>query len=694
MKTFLQVKLALLPLAAFVIATMAGMFAVGAWAGFGLALAFTLLRWRAHQFMQLEIGVFAYLAAAATVGALWGLGTSLQWMVALQLLLATICGISIARGRPWTADYARLAFAAAATTPTFLRVNQVLTAMWGVLFGTFAVFESIHASGWIIGALAGAGAAASIAGPRLLIRRYAARLLKTGQYDWPAPSVRSTNADVDVDVAVVGAGIGGLTAAALLASAGARVQVFERHVVPGGACHDFLRKVRHDGEPRLFRFDAGVHDISGAHSGGAVSGLLERVGAPAMEWLRLDRQIVRDGRIFDVPRDIADHVRALQAMFPASAEGIGNLFVDIRSVYDAMYANTRVGVPGPPRDLASVLAFPQRFHLAVAWFDRPFVEFVRRHVTEEGLLAYLLELAGYVGDDASKLRVRDMVPLFGYAFFGGHYPRGGSGRLADALVSAIERHGGGVHLRTPVDKITISGGAAHGLRLADGRTIRAGTVVANGDLRRTFCELVGREHLPADVAADLEKLVPRCSAAAVHLGLKRRIDGPPLIHVHGEAGSAAIVIPSQVDECAAPQGYATMEIMRLVPCAEAQTWFAAGRDLDAMRREDAYRDRKQTLGDDLVRRATQAFPGLADDIVFRCDASPITYARYQNSSLGNIYGVGGFENRGAKSPIASLVLAGAATHGPGVEAVMISGARAAEALLPGLLDAAPLSAAV
>jgi len=40
----------------------------------------------------------------------------------------------------------------------------------------------------------------------------------------------------------------------------------------------------------------------------------------------------------------------------------------------------------------------------------------------------------------------------------------------------------------------------------------------------------------------------------------------------------------------------------------------------------------------------------------------------------------------ARSPFRGLLFAGAATHGAGVEAVMISGAQAAEALLPGLLD--------
>jgi len=65
----------------------------------------------------------------------------------------------------------------------------------------------------------------------------------------------------------------------------------------------------------------------------------------------------------------------------------------------------------------------------------------------------------------------------------------------------------------------------------------------------------------------------------------------------------------------------------------------------------------------------------------------VTYARYDLASAGSIYGVAGSGRlRGAKSPIPGLVVAGAATHGPGVEAVVISGACAAEALVPGLLS--------
>ncbi|MGH8002692.1 MAG: phytoene desaturase family protein, partial [Brasilonema sp.] len=53
----------------------------------------------------------------------------------------------------------------------------------------------------------------------------------------------------DSDVIVIGSGIGGLTAAALLARDGKRVIVCESHTIPGGAAHTFRR--------RGFEFDSG-----------------------------------------------------------------------------------------------------------------------------------------------------------------------------------------------------------------------------------------------------------------------------------------------------------------------------------------------------------------------------------------------------------------------------------------------------
>jgi hypothetical protein len=65
----------------------------------------------------------------------------------------------------------------------------------------------------------------------------------------------------------------------------------------------------------------------------------------------------------------------------------------------------------------------------------------------------------------------------------------------------------------------------------------------------------------------------------------------------------------------------------------------------------------------------------------------VTYARYDWASSGAIYGISR-EGRlkGSKSPVQNLVIAGGGNAGAGIEAVVISGAEAAEALVPGLLS--------
>ncbi|MCC7348503.1 MAG: amine oxidase, partial [Variibacter sp.] len=80
-------------------------------------------------------------------------------------------------------------------------------------------------------------------------------------------------------------------------------------------------------------------------------------------------------------------------------------------------------------------------------------------------------------------------------------------------------------------------------------------------------------------------------------------------------------------------------------------------------------------------------------IVLRSDATPVTMTRFDWSTDGAIYGVRTNQRfHGSKSPLPGLVLAGSANFGGGTEAVVISGAAAAEALMPGLLRRGPLEA--
>jgi all-trans-retinol 13,14-reductase len=489
---------------------------------------------------------------------------------------------------------------------------------------------------------------------------------------------------------VVGAGVGGLTAAALLADAGLKVLVAEQHFQPGGFCQTFQRKLHHNGEPVVYRFDAGPHDFSGVWIGGPVTAILERLGvAQRIEWRRVDHTYRTSNLAIDVPRDWHAYVAELGRMFPSVGNGFETLFGAIKAIHDAMYSPLigAGGIPGLGMNVEGMYAFARQYSFAVDWMDKAFDQLVAQHIADPQARRLVTMLAFYVSDGRESLTCAQVIPLFGYYFYGGHHPVGGSSEFVAALLAAIKARGGEVRLNTAVRKIIVADGRAAGLMLASGEQISARAVVTDADLKRTFLELIDPAELPGDYRQRILAAEPAASAFTVHLGIDIVPDIRPAVYVHGDQ-QVGIVAMSLIDPSAAPAGHSTLTLISLLPHAEARSWLPddTNPDSEAWRQSADYRERKRQFGDNMIAAAERVIPGLSAHIVYRDEASPVTFTRYDRSSAGSIYGIGREARlKGAKSPIPGLVVAGSATHGPGVEAALISGAHAANALLPGLL---------
>jgi phytoene dehydrogenase-like protein len=516
-----------------------------------------------------------------------------------------------------------------------------------------------------------------------------ARLDAQEPHRWAPPAFDGRG----VDVVVVGAGIGGLVAGALLARSGKRVLVAEQHTVPGGFAHNWTWAGRDGDAAPVFRFDSGVHDVSGTWPDGPVHGILARLGLEnAIEWKRLDHRFLLQGAPFDVPRGWEAYVDALATRVPQDAAAIRATMADLRAIFEGMYSegSKHSGIPGSPRTVDEMLAFASNHPLVVRWMDKPFGRFLAAHGLGDEARRILTALCYYVTDDADAVTVGAVAPLFGYFLHGGFYPAGGSGRLAQAFVDSIALDDGEVRLGAPVKRVLAENGRATGVELASGEVVRTKAVVLNADFLQATTQLVDPALWPAEFRASLARREPACSACYVTLGVKGDLpDVPPITHVLDERGGVGVVVPTAVDPSAAPAGYSTVELIRLVPHAEAKAWFRdpAATDDAETRSADAYLARKAMIGEDMIRMAERALPGLSSRIVCRTEASPLTFRRYDWSSFGAIYGTKG-DAVATKSPIPGIVFAGAATHGAGIEAVAISGALAAEALVPGLLDTA------
>jgi phytoene dehydrogenase-like protein len=606
--------------------------------------------------------------------------------------LALMAWGTLLAGSPFTYQYAREDWPREYWRhPLFYRTNALITAVWGAIFTLNAVLGALalvwpEARLWLTvavpNAAIGAGIAFSLFFPnrypkRILAREIAAREL----YRWPDPVFGPARpaGKAEHDVIVVGAGIGGLTAAALLARRSLKVLVAEQHHQPGGFCTSWERPVLRDGERLRYVFDAGVHDVSGLGPRGPVANLLRRLEiGDRLEWRRTGHEYVLPGFRLKVPGTAEELVEALQARFPAEREAVAAFFAEMEGVYRDLYAGVERtgGVPCPPRTPEEMLAYPRTHPYAFRWMDLPYTAMLERFFQDASLKRFLLLLTGYLSDRPEALTVAQMAPLFGYYFDGGCYPVGGSQALADALAEVIEAHGGRVLLRAPVERILIEGGRAAGVILAGGQVHRAGAVIAGADVRKTFLKLVGREHLPPDFVRRIEGLEFSTSAFAVFLGVNFAPDLEPVTLVCTEDGRGlGIMTPSRVDPGLAPPGHAAITLLTLVPRAEATTWD---------RRMPDYARRKRAFGDALIALAERVLPGLREHIVFREEASPATFARYAWTTGGAIYGPAAGQWRPpAKSPVERLYLAGAGVFpGAGIEAVVISGTLAADAVYP------------
>ena len=102
--------------------------------------------------------------------------------------------------------------------------------------------------------------------------------------------------------------------------------------------------------------------------------------------------------------------------------------------------------------------------------------------------------------------------------------RGGMGTITQAMAAAARSFGATVETGNTVDRILVEKGRAIGVRLAGGIEIRSRLVASNADPKRTFLQLIEREHLPADFVENVERLKTNAASLKLHAALHRLPD--------------------------------------------------------------------------------------------------------------------------------------------------------------------------
>jgi phytoene desaturase len=311
-----------------------------------------------------------------------------------------------------------------------------------------------------------------------------------------------------VRVVVVGAGVGGLTAAIDLAHAGHRVTVLEQMPYAGGKCCEVRRGA--------YRWDAGPSLLTMPD---VFRGLFADTGGPLdaeLELLQVEpvtRYRFADGTSVELSADRDRSIEALEAWAP----GAGREWARFLSVCADMWAASERFLTGPPpwpprRDAA---ADPRDGLRVQPW--RTLRGLARSCSGDRRLQMIIERFATYAGADPRRAPAALAVAGYVEHAFGAWHPRGGVARLVDALTRRLEALGGELRLRAPVERILVQHGRVRGVATADG-TVAADAVVADVD------EAVVRHRLLGDTRRR-RRGERSLSGLALMLGLRGRTPG-------------------------------------------------------------------------------------------------------------------------------------------------------------------------
>ncbi len=490
-------------------------------------------------------------------------------------------------------------------------------------------------------------------------------------------------------IVIIGAGIGGLSAAIRLAAAGERVVMLEQNAQVGGKMGEF----RAGG----FRWDTGPSVITMRH---VFDDLFAAAGRRLDDYLTLlpveplTRYFYPDGVIFDATRDLSRMVEQIAALDERDVEGYLAYLAyaaRIHRITDEKF------IYSDPPTFAQLARTPLRDIPAVDPL-RTMDGAIRGFVRDPHLRQLLGRFATYVGASPFRapatLNVIAHVELTGGVFVpqGVRSTHGGIYAIAQAYARLAEELGVEVQTNCAADRINVQGGRVTGVTLADGSTLAARAVIANVDVATVYERLLPSDAVDPRRVARLIHAEPSCSGFVLLLGVEG--EHPTLAHHNiffstdyrrefddifargtpPDDPTIYVAITSKTNADDAPAGCENWFVLVNAPALDQR--------FDWIREASAYRDRV------LAKLAAFGFD-VRDQIRVEKMLTPRDLERLTGARRGALYGTSSNDRFGAfrrphnRAPdVRGLYFAGGTTHpGGGVPLVTLSGKVAARLVL-------------
>ncbi|MEA5619500.1 C-3',4' desaturase CrtD [Cronbergia sp. UHCC 0137] len=480
-------------------------------------------------------------------------------------------------------------------------------------------------------------------------------------------------------IIVIGAGIGGLTAGALLAHRGYNVLILDQAIVPGGCASTFKRQG--------FTFDVGATQVAGLEPGGIHHRIFSELEIDLPPATPCDPAcaVYLPGEVtpINVWRDPEKWREERQRQFPGS-EGFWQL---LATLFNPSWEFQGRDPVLPPRNLWDLWQLTKALRpntLITAPFTFMTVGDALRLYglgNDYRLRTFLdlqLKLYSQVNAEETALLYAATALSVSQLPQGLFHLQGSMQVLSDRLVESLQRDGGKLLMRHTVEQIQVENGQAIGVVIKNQKTGEISTqaadhVVANVTVQN-LVQLLGNK-TPSGYQQRVEKLPPSSGAFVVYLGVDASAipaNCPPhlqfMYDANGTIGenNSLFVSVSHPGDGRAPEGKATIIASSFV---NTTPW----------EKSQDYPGLKQQYTQEAISRLSEYFHLKPETIIHVEAATPRTFANYTARDRGIVGGIGqriptfgpfGFANR---TPINHLWLVGDSTHpGEGTAGVSYS----------------------
>jgi phytoene dehydrogenase-like protein len=329
-------------------------------------------------------------------------------------------------------------------------------------------------------------------------------------------STNEQRIEENYDVVVIGAGNGGLIAAATLAKSGKKVLLLEQHNLPGGFATSFIRG--------RFEFETSLHELASygpPSNKGSIRSLFE-------DKLNLDAEFVQVPEAYrliltnpdekmDVimPFGIDNFIDTIEKEVPGSKDSVRKFFdlaIEIREAFSYI-GNTR----GNPDQ--GVLMREYSNFLRTAAYSVTEVEDALG--IPEKARNLLNGYWAYLGLPMSRMNFTlfsSMVLV--YIDLGGYIPKNRSHEYTTALDARIRGFGGRIEYNTRVERIIVEKGSVVGIETSKGDKIKTDYVICNASPTLTYNQLIyPKSEVPEIAYKDINARIHGLSCFCVYLGL-------------------------------------------------------------------------------------------------------------------------------------------------------------------------------